>query len=165
MDYGCARSFISLHFRCIVAGPAALAILTTAALQLQFYGLQLPCSFISLHFQLWLVLLLQLSGLWTTAALQLQPSGLQLPCGFGSLDYSCPAATALWTTTALAVSSRFICDVLWLLLQPQLSRTQLPCSLRSLDYSCSCGLSSLDDSCPASSVPLITAAFRTNHFY
>ena len=35
MDHGCARSFISLHFRCIVTSPAASAIWITAALQLQ----------------------------------------------------------------------------------------------------------------------------------
>ena len=51
MDYGNARSYILLHFRCIVAGPAASAILNTAGLQLQLSGLQLPCSFILLHFR------------------------------------------------------------------------------------------------------------------
>ena len=57
-------------------------------------------------------------------------------CSLSSLDYSCPAASALWITAALAASSRFISDVLWLLLQLQLYGLQLPCSFSSMDYSC-----------------------------
>ena len=152
-------SSISLHFRCIMAAPAASALWVTAALAAS-------SRFIS--DVLWLLL-------------QLQPSGLQLPCSFSSLHFRCIMATAstLWITTVLAASSRCISDVLWLLLQPQLSRLQLrlqlhlasfpmyygsSCNLSSLGYSCACGFISLRFRCimaaPAASVPWNTAALQ-----
>ena len=148
LDYRCPRSFISLHFRCIMAAPAASALWTTAALWL------LLASF---------------------------PMYYGSSCSLSYLDYSCPAASVPWITASLAASFRFISDVLWLLLQLQLSNLQLPCNFSSLDYSCpaasfrfisdvlwlplqlhfasfqmyyGCSLSVLDYSCPRSFISL-----------
>merc|ERR1719424_2214031 len=102
LDYSCPCSSISLHFRCIMAAPAASVAWTTAALAA-------PSRCIS--DVSWLLL-------------QLQLPGLQLPCSFISLHFRCimtaPAASVAWITAALAAPSRCISDVSWLLLQLQL---------------------------------------------
>merc|ERR1719272_309240 len=66
-------------------------------------------------------------------------------CSFSCLGYSC-----------LAAPSRFISDVLWLLLQLQLSGLRLPLKLHLVSfpmyYGCSSSFSCRDYSCPCSSI-------------
>ena len=111
-----------------------------------------------------------ISALWITVALQLHFASFQMyygcPCSFISLHFRCimAAASALWITAAPAASSRFISDVLWLLLQLQLSGLQLPCSLSSLDNSCPRSFILLRFRCimaaPAASALWTTAALQ-----
>merc|ERR1719272_2229386 len=135
LDYSYPCSSISLHFRCIMAAPAASVAWVTAALAA-------PSRCIS--DVLWLLLQLQLARIQLLLQVHLASFLMYYGCSssFSCLDYSC-----------LAASSRFISDVSWLLLQLQLPGLQLPCSFISFHFQCIMAA-------PAASALWVTAALE-----